>query len=86
MTTSTQRYLDLVTGRSRGVFPTLARGGLWLASGPYGVAVRLRNLAFDRGWWRGTKVTVPVVSIGNLTLGGLRNNWEAFWKACGVPG
>lgn len=48
----------------------MARGGLWLASGPYGAAMRIRNAAFDRGWRRVTRATVPVISVGNLTLGG----------------
>src|SRR4029077_10261881 len=29
-----------------------------------------RNLAFDHGWKTSVKVGVPVVSVGNLTLGG----------------
>jgi tetraacyldisaccharide 4'-kinase len=43
---------------------------LWLASLPYGLAVRLRNLAYDRGWKRSYRSGVPVVSVGNLTAGG----------------
>lgn len=48
----------------------LQRGGLWLASLPYGVAVRVRNRLYDRGWKEVQRVSVPVVSIGNLTVGG----------------
>jgi tetraacyldisaccharide 4'-kinase len=48
----------------------LARFGLAAASVPYGAAVRLRNRLFDTGWKRRHKVGVPVVSVGNLTLGG----------------
>jgi tetraacyldisaccharide 4'-kinase len=43
---------------------------LWLASLLYGLAVRLRNLAYARGWKRSYRVEVPVVSVGNLTVGG----------------
>jgi tetraacyldisaccharide 4'-kinase len=50
--------------------PFPARWLLRLASVPYGVAVRLRNAAFDRGWKHVHRVPVPVISIGNLTLGG----------------
>lgn len=50
--------------------PFPARWFLRLASVPYGVAVRLRNTAFDRGWKQIHRVPVPVISIGNLTLGG----------------
>jgi len=30
----------------------------------------LRNLAFERGWARSSRASVPVVSVGNLTVGG----------------
>lgn len=48
----------------------LARLGLRAASWPYGCGVRLRNLLYNRGLKRISRVEVPVVSIGNLTLGG----------------
>src|SRR4051794_20203474 len=65
-----QRYLDLVSGRRRGPWPALLRLGLSAASVPYGLAVRLRNLAYDRGWKKVHRAGVPVVSVGNLTTGG----------------
>jgi tetraacyldisaccharide 4'-kinase len=68
--TSQERFLALVRGTRRGVWPSFLRCLLRLASWPYGIAVRLRNLAFDRGWKRQHKATVPVVSVGNLTVGG----------------
>jgi tetraacyldisaccharide 4'-kinase len=37
---------------------------------PYGWAARWRNRLYDGGWKRRHQATVPVVSIGNLTLGG----------------
>ncbi|MDH3251474.1 MAG: tetraacyldisaccharide 4'-kinase [Ignavibacteria bacterium] len=36
----------------------------------YGIVVRLRNLAFDRGLLKTTGVSVPVISVGNITAGG----------------
>ena len=36
----------------------------------YGLAVRLRNRAFDQHPERTAAVPVPVVSVGNLTTGG----------------
>jgi tetraacyldisaccharide 4'-kinase len=53
-----------------GVSPALARLGLAAAALPYSAVVRARNLAFDRGWKAVHKAAVPVVSVGNLTLGG----------------
>jgi tetraacyldisaccharide 4'-kinase len=46
------------------------RAGLRLASLPYGLAVAVRNRLYDRGWKKQERVGVPVVSVGNLTLGG----------------
>jgi tetraacyldisaccharide 4'-kinase len=65
-----ERFQELVSGRARGVWPSVQRGGLRLLSVPYGLGVRLRNRLYDRGWKRQLKAHVPVVSIGNLTLGG----------------
>jgi tetraacyldisaccharide 4'-kinase len=64
------RFRALVSGQSRGVAAELQRGGLRLASIPYDWAVRLRNRLYDQGWKRVIRAAVPVVSIGNLTLGG----------------
>ncbi len=65
-----ERFHRIVRGDSHGPGPALARLGLLAASGPYGLAARLRNLAFDRGWKRSYVATAPVVSVGNLTAGG----------------
>ena len=64
------QFHDLVIGRRRGLGPVLARAGLAAASVPYGAAVRLRNRLFDVGWKAQHRARVPVVSVGNLTLGG----------------
>ncbi len=37
---------------------------------PYGWVVRCRNAAYDAGWLPVARAAVPVVSVGNLTLGG----------------
>jgi tetraacyldisaccharide 4'-kinase len=70
LTFSGEYYQSLVSGRARGVWPGLQRGGLRVLSVPYGWAVRLRNRLYDRGWKRCRHAAVPVVSVGNLTLGG----------------
>lgn len=36
----------------------------------YESAVRMRNAAFARGWFKAYKALVPVVSIGNISIGG----------------
>lgn len=70
MASSGEYYQALVRGQLRGLGPALQRGCLWAASWPYRWAVVLRNRLYDRGWKRCHRAGVPVVSIGNLTLGG----------------
>ena len=65
-----EHYRALVSGRLRGVWPGLQRCGLLLISVPYGGIVRARNWLYDRGWKRSLRAMVPVVSVGNMTLGG----------------
>jgi tetraacyldisaccharide 4'-kinase len=67
---TTALFHDLVSGRRRGVGATLARLGLTAASVPYGAGARLKNLLFAAGLTKSHHAGAPVVSVGNLTLGG----------------
>jgi tetraacyldisaccharide 4'-kinase len=48
----------------------LLRGGLALTSLPYEWVVRARNRLFETGWLACKRAAVPVISVGNLTVGG----------------
>jgi tetraacyldisaccharide 4'-kinase len=65
-----ERYLDLVSGRARGPAAGLLRLGLAAASLPYRLGVAVRNRLYDAGRRAVARAGVPVVSVGNLTLGG----------------
>lgn len=70
MSISPETWRAIVGGERGGINAFLLRRGLWLARLPYGIGVWGRNKLFDWGWKRVERVSVPVVCIGNLTLGG----------------
>lgn len=63
-------YRDLISGSQTGALPGAARLGLEAAALVYAAAVRTRNRGFDLGLLRTHRAPVPVVSVGNLTVGG----------------
>src|SRR5206468_2244980 len=48
---------------------------------PYGWIVHRRNARFDRGVVRAEKVPAPVISVGNLTVGGTGKSPFVAWLA-----
>jgi len=65
-----EAYRALIRGERRGPLAMLGRAGLQLASVPYRLGVAWRNRQYDRGRRAIHRAAVPVVSIGNLSLGG----------------
>ena len=64
------QFRDLVSGCRRGLTASTLRGLLRIAEVPYAWAVQIRNHRYDRGRTAVHHVSVPVISVGNLTLGG----------------
>src|SRR5881392_2603307 len=80
---SDAQFRDLVSGRRRGPVAAALRGALGCLELPYGWIVRRRNARFDRGIAPVEKVAAPVISVGNITVGGTGKSpfvaWLAHW-------
>jgi len=78
-------YLELISGRARGVFADVLRAALWLLSLVYLAGIALRNARYRvfRGAVR--RAERPVISVGNITTGGTGKTpmtaWIAQWLA-----
>lgn len=74
-----EAFKRLVDGTARGVGPTLARLALAGLAAPYGLVIGCRNAAYDHGLLPVTQGPIPVISVGNLTLGGTGKTPLVAW-------
>lgn len=87
-----ERWQRLISGAATGPLPDLARAGLTLASGLYRLGLRANLAVYDSGLKRQSRAALPVISVGNLTLGGTGKSTAVRYLArelerCGVqPG
>lgn len=62
-------FIDLLSGRRRGLTAATLRAGLLPASWLYRAVIAVRNAWYNR-WSLPVWLEVPVISVGNLTVGG----------------
>ena len=74
-------FRALVSGERRGPAAIALRAALRLAETPYAAAVAWRNRGYDVGRRPIERVGVPVISVGNLTLGGSGKTPMVEWLA-----
>ncbi len=74
-------YLSLISGRSRGIGPALARAGLLALEPLYRGVIRTRNTLFDKHVKTARLLGRPTVSVGNITTGGTGKTPVVQWLA-----
>ena len=76
-------FREIVSGRQQGLRASLLRSLLQCLEAPYAFLIALRNMSYDYGLCKIESVDTPVISVGNLTLGGTGKTplvqWLAQW-------
>lgn len=72
---------QLLTRSHPSVGVRMLRWLLRAASLPYGAAMRLRNVGYDYAWLETTRAALPVISVGNLSVGGTGKSPLVAWLA-----
>ena len=71
----------IITGRTRGIIPTLLLGLLIPLSYLYAVVVKTRGWLYDYGLLRQKELPCAVISVGNIVAGGTGKTPAVIWIA-----
>ncbi len=72
---------QVLTSRTPSLSQRALRGLLWLASWPYRAAVAAKNFSYDARLRKPFRSSLPVVSVGNLSVGGTGKSPTVAWIA-----
>ena len=78
---SQAQFRELVSGRWKGAFAGGLRAGLSALEPLYAAAIGRRNRQFDTGRRQPHRVAAPIISVGNLTVGGTGKTPLVAWLA-----
>lgn len=70
-----------MSGEARGLAAGVTRAGLGGAEAIYRRIISARNRRYDRDAWRTVEVGGPVISVGNVTTGGVGKTPMVIWLA-----
>ena len=68
-------------GRGVGIHEPMMNGWKSLLTGPYRFATCVRTRLYEHGWLTQCRLPCPVVSVGNLTVGGTGKTPMTMWVA-----